>query len=143
MATKFVSGGQTGADQEGIEAAAELGYPTGGIMPKGFRTEDGPRPTWAKKYGLTESQSPDYSIRTWENVKNSDVTVWFGSTSSKGYKCTRDAAFYYSLPFEINPSQAEFKEIVDNHNIVNIAGNRLSKNPGIRRLVRYAFEGLK
>ena len=48
---KIISGFQTGADIGGILAAKRLGLETGGTMPKGFRTEDGPRPEFAELYG--------------------------------------------------------------------------------------------
>lgn len=40
----IISGGQTGADQGGLDAGKALGLKTGGLMPKGWRTEAGPRP---------------------------------------------------------------------------------------------------
>lgn len=36
---KIISGGQTGADMGGLEAAREYGFPTGGYAPKGWMTE--------------------------------------------------------------------------------------------------------
>ena len=42
MIKKIISGGQTGADQIGLEVALSLGIPTGGTAPKGFITETGP-----------------------------------------------------------------------------------------------------
>ena len=39
--TKIVSGGQSGADQGGLDAAIELGIPHGGWCPKGRKSEDG------------------------------------------------------------------------------------------------------
>lgn len=47
----IVSGGQTGADQAGLDAAINLGIPYGGWIPKGRLTEDGPLP---EKYQLQE-----------------------------------------------------------------------------------------
>ena len=47
MIDRVISGGQTGADQAGWRAAKASGIPTGGWMPKGFLTEDGPRPEFA------------------------------------------------------------------------------------------------
>ena len=51
---RIISGGQTGADQAGWRAARACGIPTGGAMPKGFLTEDGPRPEFAGLYGARE-----------------------------------------------------------------------------------------
>ena len=42
--TKIISGGQTGADYGALLAAHALGLETGGWAPKGWRTEDGPKP---------------------------------------------------------------------------------------------------
>ena len=54
MLDKIISGGQTGADQAAWRAAEAFGVPTGGWMPEGFLTEDGPRPEFAERYGAAE-----------------------------------------------------------------------------------------
>ena len=41
MIAKIVSGGQTGADRGGLDAAILLGVPHGGWCPKGRKSEDG------------------------------------------------------------------------------------------------------
>ncbi|HPN84875.1 MAG TPA: putative molybdenum carrier protein, partial [Victivallales bacterium] len=51
---KIVSGGQTGADRGGLDAAIALGIPHGGYCPKGRLAEDGTVPA---KYNLTETGS--------------------------------------------------------------------------------------
>lgn len=58
MLTKIISGGQTGADEGGLEGARLLGIPTGGTAPKGYRTENGPNLTLRDTYGLVEHWSP-------------------------------------------------------------------------------------
>ena len=55
MSLKIISGGQSGADQAGWRAARRLGLPTGGWMPRGFLTEDGPRPEFAREHGAVAS----------------------------------------------------------------------------------------
>src|SRR6266851_2564588 len=42
---KVISGGQTGADRAGLDAAAALGLPTGGHAPAGIWTESGADPS--------------------------------------------------------------------------------------------------
>ncbi|MFH7326653.1 YpsA SLOG family protein [Desulfurivibrio sp. C05AmB] len=42
MLTRIISGGQTGADQAGLDVAIKLGIPHGGWIPKGRMTEAGP-----------------------------------------------------------------------------------------------------
>ena len=48
---KIVSGGQTGADIAGLDAAIAHNIPNGGWIPKGRLTEDGPL---SEKYQLKE-----------------------------------------------------------------------------------------
>lgn len=72
--SKIVSGGQTGADRGGLDAAIELGIPHGGWCPKGRKSEDGVIP---EKYLLKEMSSADYLKRTEQNVVDSDATVIF------------------------------------------------------------------
>jgi hypothetical protein len=48
MLEHVISGFQIGVDQGAMRAAKAAGIPTGGAMPKGFLTEDGPRPEFAE-----------------------------------------------------------------------------------------------
>lgn len=131
----IVSGGQTGADQGGLVAAKQLGIKTAGYMPFGFKTEDGPCPAVATEYGLREDVSPLYPPRTRRNAKMSDGTAWFGTVGSPGYRCTRNACVQYNKPFRVIESAKELRDFVSEHNItvLNVAGNRESKNKGIYR----------
>jgi hypothetical protein len=72
---KIISGGQTGADISGIDAAIEHGMPYGGWLPKGRKTENGPLDL--KYANMTEMSIGDYSERTEQNVKDADGTVIF------------------------------------------------------------------
>ena len=72
--TKIVSGGQTGADRGGLDAAIYSNIPHGGWCPKGIRSEDGVIPG---KYQLQETASSDYLKRTEQNVIDSDATLIF------------------------------------------------------------------
>lgn len=71
---KIVSGGQTGADRGGLDAAIYCNMPYGGWCPKGRKAEDGVIPD---KYHLQEHASADYLARTEANVVDSDATVIF------------------------------------------------------------------
>jgi len=62
---KIVSGGQTGADRGGLDAAIELGIPHGGWCPKGRKAEAGVIPA---KYRLVETDSAGYVARTGKSV---------------------------------------------------------------------------
>lgn len=75
MNIRVISGGQTGVDQAGLYAAAECGLDTGGYMPKGWRTQEGPRPEFADVFGMHEHFSPAYQPRTEWNVANAHATV--------------------------------------------------------------------
>lgn len=142
MVETVISGGQTGADQAGLRAGKELGLNTGGLAPKGWKTEAGPAP-WLEEYGLVESTEEDYLYRTEDNVKVSDATVIFGRRS-QGSNRTEEFCRIHNKPFvwinfpvvpdlRAELSTRGFKLWVIRHNvtILNVAGNRESKNPGI------------
>jgi len=74
MITKIISGGQTGADRGGLDAAIHCGLPHSGWCPKGRKAEDGAIPV---EYQLKEMASPEYLPRTKANVVDSDATVIF------------------------------------------------------------------
>lgn len=76
---KVISGGQIGADIAGLRAAQEVGFETGGWMPKEFRTLAGAHPEYAEKYGMLETADGGYPVRTRLNVKTADVTLRFGT----------------------------------------------------------------
>lgn len=74
MITKIISGGQTGADRGGLDAAIHCDLPHGGWCPRGRKAEDGVIPV---EYHLNEMASPKYLPRTKANVFDSDATVIF------------------------------------------------------------------
>lgn len=136
---KIVSGGQTGVDVAALRAAKQLAIPTGGWMPLGWLTEDGPRPDFAELYGLLECQTPGYPHRTRANVRDSRTTLWYGPTGSAGFRATHGACVAYDkrlLVIERGdvPPTAEYviREMGERDSIVvNCAGSRESGNPGI------------
>ena len=138
--TKIISGGQTGADQGGLLAGKELeGIETGGTAPNGFRTELGSSINLLRDYfGLRESDRIDYSSRTRDNVRDSDGTAVFGDANSVGTTLTVQTCIYTSKPYIINPDERELLNWAIEHEIkiLNVAGNRESKNPGIQERVR-------
>lgn len=98
--SKILSGGQTGVDVAALRAAKARGIPTGGTMPKGWRTLDGPRPEYRELYGMVECAISGYPPRTKQNVKESDITVRIGTRmSSAGELCTWDAISMYERPY--------------------------------------------
>ena len=123
----------------GILAAVDLGIATGGVMPRGFRTEAGPRPEYAALYGAVEHASPDYPARTQANVEGSDATVVFASDpDGDGTRLTLDACAERGRPALVNPSPAEVRAFLNAHRVyvLNVAGNRESVAPGIQARVR-------
>ena len=95
---RCISGGQWGSDIAGLAAAHDLGIPTGGVAPKGWKTIYGPNPL-LKNLGLVESHSSSYRIRTFENVKISDGTMRFANDfKSPGEICTLNAIKIFKKP---------------------------------------------
>lgn len=73
LISKIVSGGQTGVDRGALEAAYELGFPYGGLIPKGRLAEDGIVP---EKFDQMEvAFRKEYLFRTEWNVTHSDATL--------------------------------------------------------------------
>jgi hypothetical protein len=128
---KVISGGQTGADTGGLMAAKRFGIETGGWMPKGFKTLNGPKPFMAEKYSCKEHWSENYAVRTELNVRESDGTVRFaGDFSSRGEVCTLKAINKCKKPhFDIDlsdpPKVEEFLKWLEDNGVLtlNVAGN--------------------
>lgn len=139
LLTTIHSGFQTGSDMGGILAAKDLGLQTGGVMPRGFRTEDGDRPEYADLYGAKEHRSRDYGPRTTANVRDTDATVVCSRhPESSGSLATAREARYFGRPCVVNPTPEGLVAFLHEHGVVtvNIAGNRESVAPGIEANVR-------
>ena len=158
MVTKIISGGQTGADRGGLDAAIHCGLPHGGWCPKGRKAEDGVIPV---EYQLKEMASPEYLPRTKANVVDSDATVIFtyGPPSGGSLK-TITYAHHLEKPYhDVDLSRIRHKKAIieimmwlagdeelndyDEYVtcppplecILNVAGSRESRAPGIQEAV--------
>lgn len=151
MIKKLISGGQTGADLAGLDAAIELGIPYGGTLPRGRKTENGTLPV--KYVGMTEHPSPSYPPRTRENVKNSDCSIVFiDGQMTRGCGLTVNLCRNNLKPYMIldiskditigNQGLRIKKWLAFLHKelkkelVINIAGTRESKSPGIHDVVK-------
>lgn len=139
MVTSIVSGGQTGADRGGLDAAIALGIDHSGWCPAGRRAEDGAVPF---AYNLRETLATEYSVRTKLNVRDSDGTVVFTRGAPKGGSAlTIDYARSIGRPvLHLDLAEVDRTEAADrvrtwcaDHNIqiLNVAGSRDSHAPGI------------
>lgn len=86
---KIVSGGQTGADRAGLEAAHALGIATGGWAPPGFMTSSGSDLALRDVFHLDEITMKGplarmYIERSKRNVDMADGTLAFRLYSSAG-----------------------------------------------------------
>ncbi|MYE00619.1 MAG: molybdenum cofactor carrier [Alphaproteobacteria bacterium] len=133
---EIVSGGQTGVDRAGLDAALALGLAAGGWCPRGRRAEDGSIP---ERYPLEETASAAYRVRTRLNVRDSDATLILCRGPLRGgTKLTADIARRMGRPLRIAdlsrrvqaPAAAAW---LSKHDVVrlNIAGPRESQAPGI------------
>ena len=149
MIKQIVSGGQTGVDRGALDAALECGWPCGGWCPEGRRAEDG---IISDRYPLEETYSNDYRQRTEWNVRDSDGTlILHKGPIEGGTALTGKLAADYGRPClmvelgvheDIGPVQQWLE--ANNIRILNVAGPRESKNPGItRRAALYVARLLK
>ena len=150
MLKKVISGGQTGVDRAGLDAAMAAGIPAEGYCPRGRLAEDGAIPDI---YPLRELGSPEYHVRTEKNVAESDGTLILNKGPlSEGTRLTYEYAVHYLKPFlvvqldeepGIEPA-AVFGWLASREiSILNVAGPRESKfRDGIYRQARSFLEKL-
>jgi hypothetical protein len=141
---RVVSGGQTGVDRGGLEAAMALGIEHGGWCPLGRLAEDGKIPP---EFQLTETDSTEYWIRTEQNVVDSDGTLILYRESLSGgtrftYKMTKKHSkpcFRLDLTAQVNVEQVRAWLAGHNIRVLNVAGPRESSRPGISLEARDAL----
>ncbi len=147
MLEKIISGGQTGVDRAALDAALQLGFPCGGWIPYGRRTEEG---ALSPLYPLVETPSAKYEPRTEWNVRDSDGTLIFTQGApSGGTALTIDYAEKHHKPYlvvdfnETIPAR-EVKNWITNNQIatLNVAGPRASKQPTIYDLAKDFVEAV-
>lgn len=141
---KIISGGQTGADQGGVNAAIAIKMPWGGSIPKGRLSENGPIP--AKYDKFVEHEKDTYPPRTWRNVRDSDGTAIFTvGPAERGSKltiefCKKQGRYWLHVDLskkDKTQAAAMLSAWVARNKIavLNVAGNRESKSPGIVKQV--------
>jgi hypothetical protein len=144
---KIISGGQTGVDRAALDVAIELEMPCGGWCPHGRLAEDGTVPG---KYPLQETRSAEYTERTERNVIDSDGTLIIATCPlTGGTAMTVELAHRWDKPCFIVDLQdtPDVDTIVtwlkhQQIEILNIAGPRESKHPGIHEEARHFLRKL-
>jgi len=152
LISKIVSGGQTGVDRGALEAAYDLGFPYGGIIPKGRKAEDGQVPL---KFDMEVAYHADYLFRTRMNVSHSDATLIISrynlnpkptetrTSLSGGTKRTQEFCTQYRKPCLVlftkdfnaahNWLLKTARDLRKEGLVLNVAGPRESKNKGIQQ----------
>ena len=142
---RIISGGQTGADQGALSACVQADFPYGGWVPKGRRTEKGPVPA---RYRMRQHGSRHYPPRTERNVRDADCTIVFTyGKPDGGSLLTIEFARQHRKPcLKVDlrrASAGNVKRIVrwlrrrcPDNGVLNVAGSRRSKAPGIHMAVK-------
>lgn len=150
----IVSGGQTGADRGGLQAAIDLDLGWGGWAPAGWRAEDGEIPL-VYRDRMKCTSSSDYGMRTRLNVQDSDGTliVSFAEKLTGGSEftqktCERSDKSHLHLvlpdrgrcqvPDEVRTGVLEWIEKA-RISVLNVAGPRESKESGLQQATRDAL----
>lgn len=147
--TRIISGGQTGADRGSFEAAWDLWIATGGFAPAGWRAEDGVIPERYRS-GMVQSGSSAYPVRTRANIEASDATLILSVgplSMDSGSYLTAKMARTLGKPcrhFAIGEHPAflgmAILWIIEvQPRILNVAGPRESREPGVQAAVRAAL----
>lgn len=145
LAWRIISGGQTGVDRAGLDAALAAGLAIGGWCPRGRRAEDGVIPV---QYIMREAQTDKYPERTRLNVRDSDLTLIFtdgalegGSalTAELAHKLHRPLLVLDLAEFSVMAAAGRLRAWVAEHpaaRVLNVAGPRLSQAPALPALVQ-------
>lgn len=144
---QVISGGQTGVDRAALDWATLNGIAHGGWCTKGRRAEDGRIPD---RYALQEMPQHNYLQRTKRNVREAEATLIITSSSELlgGSLFTRDYANKLGKPcvhvYQADGWRRRMKPISDLQSIrvLNVAGPRASKAPGIERFVYEVLDEL-
>lgn len=136
LVAKIVSGGQTGVDRAALDVARSLEIPHGGWCPRGRLAEDGTIPP---QYELVETRSPQYRVRTEQNVIDSDGTlIFFRGQLQGGTQLTRHFADKHGKPVLLVDTRqpADLTAVrewlaANRIRVLNVAGPRESSAPGI------------
>lgn len=139
---RVVSGAQTGVDRAALDVALELGIPVGGWVPLGRIDEQGRIP---ERYpNLRETPTAEWSERTEANVRDSDGTLILSrGPLTGGSKYTAEVAERIGRPYlhldlaetsaEDAPRRARAWLETNDVGVLNVAGPRASKDPGLYR----------
>lgn len=157
--TKIVSGAQTGADRGALDAALAAGLQIGGWAPSGWIYDAPGKPTIAVEYRkymrLTSSQTTGMVARL--NVQDSDATLLLsfahelsghGEFVLRQVKAQRKPCKHLVLPRGRGVVPAEVTSAVwewlqeKRVSVLNVAGPRESKEPGIQAAVKRVIAGL-
>lgn len=140
---RVVSGAQTGVDRAALDVALELGIPAGGWVPRGRIDELGRIP---KRYrGLRQTSTAEWSERTEANVRDSDATlILCRGPLSGGTLHTALAAERMGRPcLRLDLARLSEREALEaargwleaeDVRVLNVAGPRASKDPGLYEL---------
>ena len=147
MLHKLISGGQTGVDRAALDVALALSLPVGGGCPKGRRAEDGPIPD---RYPLVETPERNYPARTRRNIEDSDGTLILNRGTLDGGTALTVAharqigkpCLIVALEAEIEPATFRDWRAANHITVLNVAGPRESKRPGVYAAAYRCLEAL-
>jgi hypothetical protein len=145
---QIVSGGQTGADRAALDFACFNKIPHGGWCPQGRMAVDGPL---SFKYQLRETDSSGYRQRTKRNIQDSDATVIFNTGAFDGgtlqTQVLAEKMHKPHLLLQLDEQNLDLTVVDLVHwldqgkfSVLNVAGPREEKRPGIYRQVRRVLD---
>jgi 3-methyladenine DNA glycosylase AlkC len=134
---EVITGGQTGIDRAALDVAMDLGIPCGGWCPAGRKAEDG---RISERYPLRETTSRKYSVRTCQNVRDTDGTLILhrGPIAGGTALTVREAQRLHKPLYvvDLDQSDGHLRRVLlwlEEHQVraLNVAGPRESTSPGI------------
>jgi len=148
---KIISGAQTGVDRAALDAAIACGLNYGGSIPRGRLAEDG---MIDKHYtALVELESKNYAVRTRRNVRDADATLILcpgeleGGTALTAHIARKLGRPVLLVNINKETNHCAIKQMhvwLNDHKpaVLNVAGPRESRHPGLYARVRGLLERL-
>ncbi|MHA3770600.1 putative molybdenum carrier protein [Verrucomicrobiota bacterium sgz303538] len=143
LLTKFISGGQAGAERAVLDWAIENQVEYGGWCPQGRRAEDG---EISAEYALLETRTRNYAEAIEQNTRHSDATliVTIGRKLDGALKHTIEVArrahkpyLHLSKNLLLSDNAQQLRDFIQDKKVssLHVTGTRASEESGIEEFV--------
>jgi hypothetical protein len=110
---KIISGGESGSENSALKVAFDLGINTGGTCQSDFLTEFGPNEDLKKVYKLEQCTNGEVIDVMKQNVKDSNVTIFFVNPKMESNEISQTIEFAKSIKQDLLIIELNEETILD------------------------------